>query len=684
MAELEKLSPDQVQNIVQVAIEEATDYIESEVEDERIKSARYFNGEVDIGHEHGRSKVVATKCRDVVRAVKPSLMRIFLASGKPVEFVPTSPDDVQAAEQATAYAQWKFNQKDGYKILHNAFHDALVKKAGFVQVYYDETEEAEIDEYTGLDENQFALVANDPSAEILEYEETPEGFNAKVSFVKPKGDICMEGIAPEDFFVDSRATGVDDFYVIGHSNGDMRVGDVVAMGYEFDEVIPYAGQSDDAYKEEADFERSGYTDTGETDSVEDPSMRLVLTTNAYMRIDIDSTGIPTLYKFLCLGTNFHILDSEPADYVPYAVFEIDPEPHTFFGRSLVEIVEEDQDAATAMLRGLLDNVALSNSPGAQVLTGKVDMKSMLNNEIGRIVPVKEMGAIQYDAVPFIAGQTLGAMQYYDDVVDNKTGVTRAAAGLDADALQGATATAINATVAGAQAQPELMARNLAEGGMSQLVRLIVMLSRQHVDREVMMQVDNGFVPVDPRSWSADMDMVANVGIGTNGEIEREQVLRETLNWQMTIYAQGGAANGLVTKTHIRNTLADILKMGGISNSDRHFFPITEPLEKLLDDIMKQFAAQAQQGAPDPGQAIVAAETIKAQQKSQTDMAKLELDKNKAINEYRLKLLEMHGKNDLERDKMVQELLVDAAKIFGEYGAQVDVAGIQQAQAAPRQ
>ena len=43
---------------------------------------------VDIGYEDGRSKVVATKVRDVVRAIKPSLMRVFLSTARPVEFMP--------------------------------------------------------------------------------------------------------------------------------------------------------------------------------------------------------------------------------------------------------------------------------------------------------------------------------------------------------------------------------------------------------------------------------------------------------------------------------------------------------------------------------------------------------------------------------------------------------------------
>ena len=48
---------------------QAVDFVESEITN-RIKAQRYFDGEVDIGYEDGRSKCVSTKVRDVVRAVK--------------------------------------------------------------------------------------------------------------------------------------------------------------------------------------------------------------------------------------------------------------------------------------------------------------------------------------------------------------------------------------------------------------------------------------------------------------------------------------------------------------------------------------------------------------------------------------------------------------------------------------
>ena len=126
MAKPERMDEGQIQNIASSAVADAIDFVESEIVSTRLKSQRYFEGEVDIGEEEGRSKIVATKVRDTVRGIKPSLMRVFLSSENPVEYVPQSAKDVAMAEQATKFAHYKFQELNGYRLLNDAIHDALV------------------------------------------------------------------------------------------------------------------------------------------------------------------------------------------------------------------------------------------------------------------------------------------------------------------------------------------------------------------------------------------------------------------------------------------------------------------------------------------------------------------------------------------------------------------------------
>ena len=94
---LEPMNDDAIESVARDAVDRAIDFIESEIAEDRIKAQRYYDGEVDIGEEEGRSKVVATKVRDTIRQIKPSLMRIFLSNENFVEYIPRNPQDVMSA-----------------------------------------------------------------------------------------------------------------------------------------------------------------------------------------------------------------------------------------------------------------------------------------------------------------------------------------------------------------------------------------------------------------------------------------------------------------------------------------------------------------------------------------------------------------------------------------------------------
>ena len=680
-SKLKPKSRREIEGIVQDAISDAVDFIEGEISDDRIKAQRYYDGEVDIGHEDGRSKVVATKVRDTIRAVKPSLMRIFLSTSKPVEYTPKGPEDVAAAEQATSFMHHEFNRLNGYRVLNDAFHDALVKKQGITKAYWLMTPEAEIYTFTDLSDDEYTYLIDDDSVSVIEHSVEysisldPMGMevempihSAKISRTKEKGELRVESIPPEEFFINRDARSLEDAYVVAHRT-DMRAGDLIAMGFDEETVLALDSFDSGSEMTEAEvFERRGYDEDFSDEDIQDPAMRNVAVTEAYMRIDVDGTGTPVLHKITCGGTSYELLDYEPCDELPFAKFEIDPEPHTFYGRSLAEIIIDDQDAATSILRGILDNVAMTNNPRLAVVEGQVDIDDVLNNEIGAVVRMRQPGAVQDLTVPFVAGQTLGALSYLDGLVETKTGVTRASMGLDPDAMQSTTKAAVQATVQAAAGQVEVMVRNLADG-MRDLFGIMLRLYAKNVDEEQMMRLNGSFVPVDPRMWNTSMDVSINVGLGTGREEEKMMGLNQALQMQMSVFQNYGPQNGLVSMTNIRNTLADLLAASGVRNADRYFAPMTPEIEaQMMQAQQAQAQAQAQQGQQDPNAAFLQVEQMKAQTKAQTDMAKLQLDAQRAASE-----------DDLKRDKMAQDLLVDAAKIYGQYGAAVDVARVKSEQ-----
>jgi hypothetical protein len=445
---MSKMSQDEIQGAIKEAIESAIDYVDGDIAGQRERAQKYFDGRVDLDHEEGRSKVVSTKVRDVVRGAKPSLMRIFLSNDKFVEFTPKGEEDVANAEQATTYAHWVFNKVGGYNILNNAIHDALLKKVGVVKVWWNTETIAKSYSYENLSDEEVEALISDDEVEVVEHLQEVEMemdemgmevmrnvHSMMISHKSEEGSLVVEGIPPEEFFIDGNAKSIEDAYIVCHRT-EKRVGDLVAMGYEIDVIEELAGGGGDSLAgDEEKVLRFGETLRDSDDTVNDPSMKTVVVTEAYLRIDAEGDGIPTLHKFLCGGTNYEVLDMEPWDKVPFAAFQVDPEPHAFYGRSLAELVMHDQDTTTSVLRGILDNVALTNSPRLEVNLDMVELDDVMNNEIGAIIRSEQIGSVNPLAVPFVAGSTLPALQYLDMLVEEKTGISKMSMGVNADMLQ---------------------------------------------------------------------------------------------------------------------------------------------------------------------------------------------------------------------------------------------------------
>jgi len=711
-----QMKKDEIQGAVIAAIEAAIDYVDSDIRDQREKAQKYFDGAVDLEHEEGRSKVVSTKVRDVVRGAKPGLMRVFLTNDKFVEFTPKGPDDVANAEQATAYTHWVFNKVGGYNVLSNAIHDSLVKKVGLVKVWWNTETIAESYTYENLSDEEVQVLVSDDEVEVVEHAqeismemdqfgmETPINVHSMViSHKREEGEMVVEGIPPEEFFIDGSAKSIDDAYIVCHKS-EKYAGDLVAMGFDQDVIDGLAGSGDDSSGDEEQILRFGESVDSEEDIVNDPSMRLVVVTEAYMRMDIEGDGVPTLHKFLCGGTNYEILEQEPWDRVPFADFHVDPEPHAFYGRSLAELVMNDQDTTTSVLRGILDNVALTNTPRLEVNEDLVEMDDVLNNEIGAIIRSEQIGSVNPLVVPFVAGATLPALQYLDMLVEEKTGISKMSMGLNADALQNTTATGAALTAQASAGHVEVMARNLAEG-MKRLFQLMLHVAVKNSPDEQMMRLNGEFIPVDPSVWDIDMDMEINVGLGTGKEDVKAAALMQTFTTQQQIWQTYGPSNGLVSMTQMRNTLSDMLALSGLKNADRYYAPMTDEKEQQLIAAQQQQAAQAGQQGDPMAEALIQAETIKAQAKLQGDQmrmqgkmqgdqikmqssmqvkaAEMQSAQGRELQELQLKYRELQAGDDLNRDKMNQELLIEAAKILGQYGTAVDVERVRAMQAAPR-
>ena len=648
-----KMDEIEFQGIVRNEIEQALGHYDTEYSQDRIDAMDYYLGEPFGNEQPDRSQVVSTEVSDTIEHIMPSLMRIFTQSDDYVRFVPHGPEDVAIAEQASDYCNWVINNDNrGFEIMHNWFKDALILKSGIVKFYWDEIIEVETEEYEGLNEDELIMLIADPEVEVVSRDERtigedmegPEGiiipapiiYDVKIKRTKNSGNVRIENVPPEEFLIGNRAKSLEDANFVAHRS-TMTVSDLVSMGYERDEVEQYAGYTDLDISEERtsrfeDLETSAVSDSN------DPTMRNVLVTECYIRSDYDGDGVAEFRRVLTIGNGYHILENEEFDHIPFAMLSPILMPHRAIGRSVAELVMDVQLIKSTLMRQLLDNIYNTNNARVVAVEGQVNLDDLLTNRPGGIVRTRTAGAVQPLQVPEVSSSVFPALNYMDSIKEQRTGISRQSMGLDADALQSTTATAVAAMQAASQGKIEMIARVFAETGVRALFRGILHLVTKYQNKEKIIRLRNQFVPMNPREWESSYDVQINVGLGTAQRDQQIMFLSQIAQKQEQVLMQMGANNPMVSMSQYRNTLAKIAELSGFKDASQFFAP-SEQIEAAL----AQQAQAAAQAGPQQDPAI-ALEMQKMQAKMQMEQQKMQM-------EFDLKRENMAAELELRRQEL---------------------------------
>jgi hypothetical protein len=651
------MSEEEFQGAVGAAIKDAADYIDDEVAPSRELATKYYRGDLFGNEEEGRSQVVMTEVRDTILAMMPSLLRVFTASEKPVEFAPRRAEDVAMAEQATDYVSYVFNvDNPGFSILHSAFKDALKSKIGVFKWYTATIPDVREESYSGIDQAQLNLLQQDGTIEVLREEVSGEGepdpmtgMPAPVFDVQIRRRIdtkrqVVECVPPEEFLIARNARDLDNAEYVGHRSLK-TLSELVEMGYEREDIEEH-GNSSSSFQlnVEAQTRNPALRDWmgGASSTNADPSMRRYEYVESYIRIDRDGDGIAELRRVCTIGEACYILHDEVVDEVKMSVICPDPESHMVIGSSMADQVMDLQLIKSNVVRNTLDSLAQVIHPRTVVVEGAVNMDDVLNVETGGVIRATQPGMIQELGNTFVGQQAMPIIAYLDDVKASRTGMSKASQGLDADVLQSTTKAAVTATMSAAQERLEMVARIFAEMGIKRLFRGLLKEVIRHQDRPRVVRLRNALVPIDPRAWDADMDVVVNVGLGTGSIEQRVQLLTMVVAQQKEILQTLGPSNPMVSLKQLRNTMAQIIELSGLKDAGRYFAEITPEAEA-------QLAAPKEQ-AQDPAQML-----------AQIEMRKLDLQEQK-----------QKAEDDRERDKLDADIWLKATEISAKYGTQIQV------------
>jgi hypothetical protein len=671
MAAIEPMDDTELQGIVAGELEDAVSYIDADVSPIRAKGTEYYRGDPFGNEEDGRSQVVAMEVRDTVSAMLPSLMKVFFSTENVVEFVPRGPEDVAGAQQATDYANYVFtSDNNGFMTTYALFKDSLVRKCGIAKYWWEEVEEVKIEEYSGLDDQTLQVLMQE-GAEVkivVSYPEpgampqmdmttglpmpAPMIHDVEIKRTTRDGRIRIMAVPPEELVLDRRARSFDDAGIIAHRQM-ATVSDLIAMGYDQDEIEENISSTDLDSNDEYLARQPLSTTMGAGDSL-NPMQRRVLYVEAYIRVDFDGDGIPELRKVCCMGSGYTVVRNLPASYIPFVDFPCDPEPHTspLEAMSMFDLTHDIQEIKSEIMRNTLDSLAQSIHPRTAVVEGQVNIDDVLNNETGAIIRMRAPGMVQPFSSPFVGQAAFPMLDYMDQMREDRTGMSKAAMGLDPDALQSTTKAAVAATVSASQSRLELQARILAEG-MKKLFKGILYLITTHQDKPRMVRLRNEWVQIDPRVWDANMDVSVNIGLGNGDVNEKLNGLNMIMQKQEQIMAQFGPMNQIASLPMYIRTLQKAIELSGYKDASNYF-------NSLPADF--QMPQQEPQQTPEQVLAQVQAQSIQAD--IQKKAAELELQREKMIRD-----------DDYRRDQLAQDLMLKKYELELKYGTAISTAEI---------
>ena len=610
---------------------------------DRIELTKAYEAQ-PLGNEmEGRSTVVMTDVRDTISAILPSLMRVFFGFSKPVEFVPTSPDQqkINEAEQASDFVDYVIKYDNpGFVEFYRWFKDALIRRIGVMKVYWDERATVEALRIKGGDpEITVALAAEavvDPSVSVQ-----VDGEDFAVTRRRDDAGVKIRCVPPEDFVFCADAVNVEDARYVAH-RAFLPASDVIAMGYSREDVEEAVSNNVDnsIEKQYRDYKKQFTIDVNR----DDIAGKYVLFIEHYIRFDGDGDGVAELHRVITLGDTLKIVAEDVVTEHPFVVITPDPEPHELVGLSVAEKVMDLQKSRTMIMRGLLDSLALTTAPRFAVVEGRASLADVLNTEIGAPIRQEAPGMVTPLSVPFVGGQALPVLEYMDKIKENRTGVTKASVGLSPESLQSATKIAVDATIRGAREHIELIARVFAETGVAPLYRKIYHLLVRNQIKPRVVKLRGGWAQVAPTSWSADLNVVVRVGIGEGTNEDKVSLLQGLTAKMEWIMQTMGPSNFLVRPSNYKAVLSKILELSGIYNTNDFFQQV---------DVKREAEAieAAAKPAPEPAEMLaqVQIEQIKAeiamkqadlQLKEKDMLLKHQYEEQKLKQDYELKLLEL--------------------------------------------
>ena len=450
---LKKKEIDKIMKAVESGRQTANDYYTGTIEPKILEREEIY----DAPKSHYRRKFprlsensdwVSRDVKTSIDQIMPSLMEVFTGSDEPVDVVARHVDGVEKAKKVEQLLKYQLDTKNDYvSFCEYVLRDSLKDNYAVAKVWWDREEERKPMQIM-LAPDDFAQMAyivemvSQGKMDITSIKEVEGGyFNVEYDEVKV---LCnhpvVEWVPPSELRFTPEAGDINGCKFVAHRKivkGDyLKRKEAEGVYTNIDKALKASGNATYTTYDKEHNKALGYKNIQLSDG--DDASKDIELYECYVNVDYNNDGI---YEKLIVHTvgdsNIPIkIQKNEFGRVPFFVAASERDPKAIFNENsgFVDVIEQQQDLKTAVVRQMIINIAKANHPQMAVDQANVDIDALLGNE--EIIPTRGMpqNLMMPISVSPLNHATMSMIEYAQNEIEAQTGSTRYNQGLDSNSL----------------------------------------------------------------------------------------------------------------------------------------------------------------------------------------------------------------------------------------------------------
>ena len=462
----------------------------------------------------GKSRIVSADIRKQREWMIPSLADPFLSTPDIIKCHPITFEDVQAARQNELLLNTQFCRKfPRYNFMMKALKVLATEGTLVVQTGWDyEDEEVEtmvetvvIEPMTGEEmiamtkEKVTRVKRNQPTAVVCRNEDI---------YLDP---TCMDDLDKAQFVIHRYETDLSTLKQDGRYKNLDKVADQEGHKYDYGYL-----QQDHTYFK-----------------FQDQARKKMVVYEYWGNYDINEDGIAEPIVCAWIGSTIIRLQSNPYpdQKPPFIVVPFNAVPFQLHGESLASTIGDNQKIKTAILRGVIDNMAQSNNGQVGMRKGALDIANRKKFLEGKNFEYNgtpnDFWQGSYNQIP---GSAFDVLTLMNNEIESQTGVKSFSGGITGSSL-GSTATGARGALDATATRRLSLVRNIAENLIKPLMRKWMSYNAEFLEEEEVVRITNEeFVPIrrDDLLGNIDIDISISTAEDNASKAQELSFLLQTM------------------------------------------------------------------------------------------------------------------------------------------------------------